>query len=880
MEKIDLRRLLLLFFFFSVLLLRVDWARGQTSSASTTTCLAPGDIQIVYLQNTTTESFCFVTYVPIKSGTVITFTDNEWDNATSSLGTGEGTVTYTAPSDITAGTVICPGMGTMVLANAGDQIIGYQTQSGSTVVLTAITYDQVTPCGVGVANEGVYTTFNNTSNLTQVPAAVLPYAINLQCNTVDFRYTGTTSGDCATLAGAVDNSTNWTNTTGTVSNFTVTPTCRQVASFQIVSPTCVVAGVAGTYIVNALDASSQIIKSYGSTIDYSVTGGGTISSPTTVSCGTASFSYTPPTSGGTITLTAFNTVLGVSSSINVTVLAASIAPSATTICSGNSVTLTASGGTTYAWSTPPGGSTATVSHSPTSTTTYTVTVSNGSCSSTTSTTITVNTTPTPTISGTTSVCVNSNTTLTPSITGGEWSSGSPSVATIDPSTGVVLGLSAGSSVMTYSVTVTGCVGTTTTTVTVNPLPTLTIVNPPAVCSPTTVDITSASVQTTNTGTTTKYYDSYTLALAGGASNVATPAAISTSGTYYIRAELATGCYVVAPVTVTINTSPSFAPVAVQPTCLTNGSITFPALSGGTYTYSYSINGGAATSVSPSGGAITISVPMGVQTASTYSITVTRTDVTPNCPTVKTVNIAAIPFCVTPTAQVADPCSCNNDQTSDGSQTGTFNETVAVNGSGPGQTWTVTSVAPLVAGTAPTLTAGTVLSEIANSATNGIDDDGDGSTDEADEANMYNVMFQHTDDRGYTATIEGPAAVGTPGNQILSISNVCKYPEIIFGANPLGTYCVSGGSSMPSIALSATEATSMAGTTTFSGSGVSGTTFTPPGAGTYTITATFTSTAGTGKGGTAGTPVAPNNSCITKESKTTTVTDSRCTTFPQ
>src|SRR6476620_5297961 len=42
-------------------------------------------------------------------------------------------------------------------------------------------------------------------------------------------------------------------------------------------------------------------------------------------------------------------------------------------------------------------------------------------------------------------------------------------------------------------------------VTINPTQTLTIVDPPAVCAPTTVNITSASVQTTNTGTTTTYW---------------------------------------------------------------------------------------------------------------------------------------------------------------------------------------------------------------------------------------------------------------------------------------------------------------------------------------------------------------------------------------
>ena len=481
------------------------------------------------------------------------------------------------------------------------------------------------------------------------------------------------------------------------------------------------------------------------------------------------------------------------------------------------------------------------------------------------------------ISGTTNVCVNENTTLTPSITGGAWDSGTPANASIDASSGVVLGLAAGTSLMTYTVTVTGCVSSNTSTVTVNPLPALTVVNPAAVCSPTTVDITSATVQTVNTGTTTKYYDSYTLALAGGASNVATPAAIAASGTYYIRTELATGCYVVQPVTVTINQSPNFAPVTVQPTCTANGSITFAELTPGTYTYTYNIDGGASNTISPSAGNLTISVPMGVQPASVYNITATRTDQTPNCSKTVAVNIAAIPYCVTPTAQVADPCSCNNDQTADGSQTGTFNETIVVNGSGAGQIWTVKAIAPLVMGTAPTLALNTVLSPISNSGANGIDDDGDGSTDEPDEAYMYSTTFVHTDDAGYTAKIEGPGALGAGGNQTLDIQNLCQYPEIVFGTDPATTYCVNGAAL--SIPLAITEANSMAGTATFSGAGVSGTTFAPAGGGTYVITATFASTAGTGKGGAVGAPATPANVCYTSENKTTTVTDSRCTTFP-
>lgn len=108
------------------------------------------------------------------------------------------------------------------------------------------------------------------------------------------------------------------------------------------------------------------------------------------------------------------------------------------------------------------------------------------------------------------------------------------------------------------------------TVTVNPLPTLTVVNPAAVCSPSTVDITSASVQTTNTGTTNKYYSTLALANAGGASDITTPSAISSSGTYYIRSEYATGCYIVKSVIVTVNSLPNNVSNGFAATTICNG----------------------------------------------------------------------------------------------------------------------------------------------------------------------------------------------------------------------------------------------------------------------------------------------------------------------
>lgn len=101
------------------------------------------------------------------------------------------------------------------------------------------------------------------------------------------------------------------------------------------------------------------------------------------------------------------------------------------------------------------------------------------------------------------------------------------------------------------------------TVTAATPPTLTIVDPAAVCSPNTVDITSNTVQTVNTGTTTKYYTTNALAVAGGASNIAAPSAINATGTYYIRTETNPCCYTIQPVSVTINANPT---LSLAPSC--------------------------------------------------------------------------------------------------------------------------------------------------------------------------------------------------------------------------------------------------------------------------------------------------------------------------
>ena len=79
------------------------------------------------------------------------------------------------------------------------------------------------------------------------------------------------------------------------------------------------------------------------------------------------------------------------------------------ICTGNNTVLTASGATTYSWSTGQTGASITVD--PTTNTTYTVTGFNGACSATDSVDVTVYPLPSVSISGTLTYCIGSNTTL-------------------------------------------------------------------------------------------------------------------------------------------------------------------------------------------------------------------------------------------------------------------------------------------------------------------------------------------------------------------------------------------------------------------------------------------------------------------------------------
>jgi uncharacterized protein YjdB len=143
-------------------------------------------------------------------------------------------------------------------------------------------------------------------------------------------------------------------------------------------------------------------------------------------------------------------------------------------------------------------------------------------------TVTVDPLPNP-ISGPTSVCVGFSITLADVSTGGTWSSSDGTIATIEPTTGIVVGISSGIATMTYTLA-TGCIRTMN--IQVNPIPS-TILGAGNVCQGMTTVLSDADPGGTWTS------GSSITATAGAGTGVITGV---NPGTVNITYTLSTGCY--------------------------------------------------------------------------------------------------------------------------------------------------------------------------------------------------------------------------------------------------------------------------------------------------------------------------------------------------
>jgi gliding motility-associated-like protein len=276
---------------------------------------------------------------------------------------------------------------------------------------------------------------------------------------------------------------------------------------------------------------------------------------------------TSATTASTGNYSATVTVLGCtspSSTINVKVNPLPTKPTlaSSTICEGQTTNVSMSlpaGTYTYTWIVPTGVATSiTNSINTTKAGTYSLTITDANrCTSEVGTaTVTVNPLPTkPTLTSPT-ICegeaasvIMSNPTGTATYTY-TWTVPT-GVAT--STTNSVSATKAG----TYSLTITDDNSCTSEvgigTVTVNPLPVVTITNPSAICAPGTVDLTATAITAGSTASLTYTY--FTNATA--TSTLTNTTLVSTSGTYYIKGTSTLNCSVTQPVITTINLVPSF-----------------------------------------------------------------------------------------------------------------------------------------------------------------------------------------------------------------------------------------------------------------------------------------------------------------------------------
>lgn len=344
--------------------------------------------------------------------------------------------------------------GWTVTPSAGVTINTPASQNPTITFANAGTYSVSMQAGNGFGLGNVVT---NTVTVIATPTVVVANTSQTIC-----------SGSSATLSASGATTYSW-NTSATTSSIVVTPASTTVYTVTGYNGTCTNAKTASVNVNPSptVSVNSPSICGSGSVV---LTASGATTYSWSTSATTSTISVSP-------TITTVYTVTGTTGSCtNVktsTVLVSvmpTVAVNSSTICSGNSANLTASGATNYSWST--GATTSTIAPTPMSTTVYTVIGFNGSCSSSKTTTVLVN--PSPTLNAnTTNSAICQGQVVVLSATGATsytWQPGSVNSASMNAFP---------SSTQVYTVTGSdpnGCSGIATITVVVNTCAGITNVN--------------------------------------------------------------------------------------------------------------------------------------------------------------------------------------------------------------------------------------------------------------------------------------------------------------------------------------------------------------------------------------------------------------------
>ena len=358
---------------------------------------------------------------------------------------------------------------------------------------------------------------------------------------------------------------------GNVATFSTTVAGTYSVVITNTTTGCTSLSASGTVTVNPLptvNAGTDQTVCQGTNVTLAATGASTYSWDNGVTQGG---SFTPAVGSTTYTVTGTSTA----GCINTDQVVITVNPTPlvnagpdVTVCVGGTATLTATGASTYSWST--GATTASINVSPASTTTYTVTGTSLGCAATDAVTITVSGAAAINAGLDVAICEGQSTTLT--ATGGvtyNWNNG----------LGAGNGFSVSpASTTTYTVTGTdagGCIGSDAVTVTVNPLPAVNAGLDQTVCAGTAVTLAA-------TGAATYTWDN----------GVTNGEAFTPTGTltYTVTGTTAAGCIATDQVVVTVNPLPVVDAGTDFAVC-SNGSATLSATGGAVYTWNNGVING-------------------------------------------------------------------------------------------------------------------------------------------------------------------------------------------------------------------------------------------------------------------------------------------------
>jgi len=451
--------------------------------------------------------------------TIYTVTVTGLDPASTSttiVNTGTVTVGSPAPTSVSpSSTSICSGQ-TATLTASGSGPFNWVASSGAFPPATASVTVSPTTTTTYTVISGVGTCTTSavaTVSISTTPSISITPSLSTICagQTVTLTSTGvapfiwTASSGSTPPSAATVNVSPTTTTTYSVLSGTGTCTASAVATVSVST----IPSISITPSVSSICSGQSVVLSSSGSAPFTWTASSGSSPANTASVTvspTTTTSYTVLSGSGTCTATAVAIVsLSPASPISIT-------PSLSTICVGQSVTLTSSGVGPFAWTassgpTPP--ATNSINVNPTVTTTYTVISGTGTCTTSAVATISITTTPSISISSSNSIICNGQSSSLTVIGNAGPFAWMASIGSTPPATGTIV--VSPTTTTTYSVLAGAGTCTTSAVKTVSVLP---AIDPTISASSTTVCLSNNVTMSVASATGLTYTWQPTLSISG------------------------------------------------------------------------------------------------------------------------------------------------------------------------------------------------------------------------------------------------------------------------------------------------------------------------------------------------------------------------------